>query len=677
MANTQNTNNNQRPTIKLLKTLKLLIDIDGLIPKFEHYKYNYEYLKPLAMTNICEISKLEIPLFPKSESPSIEWLILLVLEIVKLYLWNTQNTLKDKINLNDESPQQTLEKITKFSEKFISNIKNNTIDKIKIAGEVVNFLKEIDQELSRYKEFEPIFESTAHQSPVQAKEIIKDLLGYYAKYLEIIKKTNQNSQNNDQLNQNLNTGLQEYDNLFNSVIKKPLISNYFQEDKYFAYMQVAGPNPLMLQQVKTQDQLLSITSEQYQQITAITMAASDSLEMALQEGRLYLADYSLLQDLRHGSYPQAQKYIYAPLALFAVPPASHSSRNLAPIAISCQEVLFTPLEQGTWMSAKSIVQMSDSNYHELISHLAHTHLFIEPFIVATHHLPVNHPVRQILLPHFQGTVLINYGAHRFLIAPGGGVDALLASTIQTEQKLAINTAQQKLLNFNNCALPDDLKNRGVDDINKLPIYPYRDDGLLIWNAIYNWIQAYFSCYYSSDSQVLNDINLQNWVTELTSEDGGRVYNFGESNKKIRTLDYLVKAITTIIFTASAQHAAVNFPQGDLMLYIPAIPLARYTSAPTTSHQEDNFINGLPPLDQAKGQIRLLSLLGSIYYTNLGNYNLADFPTTPGVQSALEDFQKDLQEIAKTIAERNENIEIRKALHYEYLLPLKIPQSINI
>ena len=174
---------------------------------------------------------------------------------------------------------------------------------------------------------------------------------------------------------------------------------------------------------------------------------SDTLNNALAEGRIYLADYTLLDTLVNGISLEEQKYISAPLALFAVPPSSYTVRSLFPVAISYQQtsisnnwLLFTPLvtdtDADTWMTAKNIVQMADSNYHELVSHLGRTHLVVEPFVVATNQLPDNHNLRNLLKPHLEGTVLINYGAHTTLIAPGGGVDELLASSIGSDQTLA-------------------------------------------------------------------------------------------------------------------------------------------------------------------------------------------------------------------------------------------------
>ena len=482
------------------------------------------------------------------------------------------------------------------------------------------------------------------------------------------------------------SSLENYNKQF-QVIAKPDISYHFQEDKYFAYMQVAGANPVMLQQLAQLDLRLPITEDKYSDV-ANFYGVSDTLNNALAEGRIYLADYTLLDTLVNGTFPQQQKYISAPLALFAVPPSSYGVRSLFPVAISYQEtsisnnwILFTPLvtdtDADTWMTAKNIVQMADSNYHELVSHLGRTHLVVEPFVVATNQLPDNHNLRNLLKPHLEGTILINYGAHTTLIAPGGGVDELLASSIGSDQTLGAHGAQSYLFNFNDIAFPDTLTSRGVDDASKLPTYPYRDDGLLIWGAIESWVQEYFSLYYSSDSSVLNDPDLQTWASTLISHEGGRLKNFGDDGQgQIKTLDYLVKAVSTIIFTASAQHAAVNFPQKELMMYTPAFPLARYLPVPIDPQQPENFINGLPPLEQALNQINLLYLLGSIYYTNLGNYSASAF-TDPNVTPALDKFQTKLKDIQEQINQRNSNSKGDRIIPYEFLLPTNIPQSINI
>lgn len=470
-----------------------------------------------------------------------------------------------------------------------------------------------------------------------------------------------------------NPTLEDYEQLTEPLKIKPETLSNFQQDKVFAYMQVAGPNPVMLNQIAKLDSRLLITNEQYQNIVS-----QDSLDAALGEGRLYLADYSKLGALINGSYGGLQKYIYAPVALFAVPPDNYSDRNLLPIAICCQQTsgeqnpIFTPLDGDNWITAKTILQMADSNYHELISHLAQTHLFVEPFVLATNRCftDKNHAVRLLLKPHLEGTILINYGAHKYLLAPGGSIDSLLGATIGSDCQLAIKEAQTQLANFNQVAFPRTLEKRGVNNSQQLPIYPYRDDGQRIWDAIFQWVKDYLGLFYASDTSVESDAQLQNWAGELFSK--GYCHIGEEGDGRIKTLDYLVEAISTIIFTASAQHAAVNFPQSGLMTYVPAFPLGCYSPGLTNPKQQQNFMSLLPPLKRAELQVQVLYLLGSVYYTQLGDYSGSSFQN-PQVKIALDKFNVNLAEIEQIILKADS----QRLVSYRYLLPSKIPQSINI
>ena len=390
----------------------------------------------------------------------------------------------------------------------------------------------------------------------------------------------------------------------------------------------------------------------------------------------------MLKDMAQGSFPNnVKKYPAAPVALFAVPPVNSSSRSLIPVAIQCQQPsasenppVFTPLDGSNWMVAKTIVNMADSNYHELVSHLGRTHLFVEPFVLATKRkLPENHKLRILLEPHFEGTILINYGAHTKLIATGGEVDKLLASTIENDRVIAVEGAKSYLHNFNDVMFPKTLTSQGVGDSAQLPDYPYRDDGRLIWDAIHTWVSAYLRINYTSDQQVLKDQDLQNWAKELVSDQGGRLKKFGEdASGAIKTVDYLIDAVTSVIFTGSAQHAAVNFPQSELMSYAPAFPLALYSPAPTSSEEQGNFMSMLPSVDRAQSQIEVVGLLGSVYYTQLGQYNKGHFKDAK-VKSYLDQFQNQLRDIEIEISKKN----FSRLMPYKFLLPSQIPQSINI
>ncbi len=452
------------------------------------------------------------------------------------------------------------------------------------------------------------------------------------------------------------TSLADYDAIF-ATIALPAIRDTYRLDRTFARMRLAGPNPVMLERVREPDRKMPVTEAHYQ----VAMADSeDSLSRAGAEGRLFQLDFALLDGLLEGTFPGVRKYMPAPIALFAVPRAG-DDRALRPVAIqteqrnSAQSPVLTPDAGEAWLVAKNAVQVADGCYHEAVSHLARTHFLVEPFVIATkRQLSERHPLHVLLSPHFEGTLYINDSAQSALIAPEGGVNRLAAV-------IGVHSYP-----FDDAALESQLVARGVDDPDTLPDYPFRDDGRLLWAAIEAWVSRYLALYYADDDHVQGDYELQAWAAELLSFEGGRVRGFGEEGG-IRTRDYLIKVVTTLIFTGSAQHAAVNFPQGSVMSYTPAQPLAAYApSTPTTP-----LLDVLPPLDQALSQTELGRSLGLAYYTQLGRYAKDTFED-PRVADPLAAFQADLDRIEAEIHERNKHRD-----PYTDLLPSKIPQSINI
>jgi arachidonate 15-lipoxygenase len=453
------------------------------------------------------------------------------------------------------------------------------------------------------------------------------------------------------------------------TIGLPAVSRDYHDDKVFALMRLAGPNPVLLRRIARLDDRFPVSAELF---TAVM--AGDSLDAAGGEGRLYLADYQMLENVENGTFPDAQKYLYAPLALFVV---DKTSKELRPVAIQCKQLpgannpIFTPADGYSWLLAKTIVEVADGNYHETITHLGRTHLLTEPFVLATYRqLALNHPLTLLLRPHFEGTLAINDMAQRHLINPGGAVDQLLGGTIQSSRTLAVGGLEN--YSFNDSMLPVTFQARGVEDPSILPNYPYRDDALLYWQAIRRWVAAYLALYYFSDADVQQDRELTAWLSELLAEDGGRVRGLGHDGA-IGTRDYLTDVVTLIVFTSSVQHAAVNFPQYDLMSYVPNMPLACFRPAPTAKSGAtlQDYLDMLPPLPHAGLQLSIGYLLGSVHYTMLGHYPFGYFQD-PRVSEPLTAFQKDLADIDATIQQRNQ-----QRRPYLFLVPSGIPQSINI
>lgn len=470
--------------------------------------------------------------------------------------------------------------------------------------------------------------------------------------------------------------LETYRALFQDV-PLPGIAWCFQDDTEFARLRVAGPNPMLIARVDALPAKFLITPDRY-----AAVVNGDSLEQALSQGRLYMLDYQELSVLVPGTWDGQAKYVYCPIALFAVPPGGAS---LVPVAIQCgqdpaEHPIFTPSpradEQWGWEIAKLTVQVADGNYHELFAHLARTHLVIEAVAVAARrHLAEVHPLWALLVPHFEGTLFINYEAATSLITPGGPIDRIFGGTIASSQQIAADA--RFAFDFTAGMLPADLKARGVDDAGKLPDFPYRDDALLVWQAIHEWVKGYVSLYYADDAAVVGDSELAAWAECVAGE--GRVKGFGP----IANRSQLIDACTMIVFTASAQHAAVNFPQAAIMEFAPAVTGAGWQDAPIERHGHDrqDWLSYMPPSQLALKQLEVLYLLGSLHYRPLGTYLSRDFPypswfadpAVTGPEGPLARFQAALLKVEERIAARN----AQRRSAYPFLLPSQIPTSINI
>lgn len=499
------------------------------------------------------------------------------------------------------------------------------------------------------------------------------LLKRYKDRLEQLMKV----EDADNLGSKTPRSIEAYRALF-ATLPVPGISYMFQDDSEFARLRVQGPNCMLITAVgDTLPANFPLSPAKYSAVVN-----GDTLAAALADGRLFLLDYKPLEVLDPGTYGTMAKYVWQPMALFAVPPGGSS---LIPVAIQCGQdpidyAIFTPSPVADkiwgWEMAKFVVQVADGNFHELFAHLARTHLVIEAFAVATHrHLAEVHPIWALLVPHFEGTLFINEQAATSLIAAGGPIDHIFAGTITSSQLAAVDA--RLAFDFHGKMLPADLAARGVGVDSTLEDYPYRDDALLVWNVIHEWARQYVDLYYAHDADVVADTELAAWATCLAGE--AKIKGFGP----VTTRAQLTEICTMVIFTASAQHAAVNFPQKDIMAFAPAVTGAGWQAAPNgqRGHDKTGWLAMMPPMALALEQLNVLELLGSVHYRPLGDYRSNAFPyplwfQDPRVtetEGPLAWFQAALADVEAEIAARN----AERMQPYPYLQPSLIPTSINI
>jgi arachidonate 15-lipoxygenase len=485
-----------------------------------------------------------------------------------------------------------------------------------------------------------------------------------------------------------------------------------EQDWFFGHLQIAGFNTTQLRGVSNSSEpagkacalsdLLHKMPVTDAVLQSVTGQAQLTLAEAADQGRLCVVDYAQLADAKTEALHGEQRYITAPIGLFywnPTPPAGFPPGGaLQPIAIQLGQKfdaeatpIYTPNDCANgndrnglkWRIAKYTMNVCSAIQHEAVAHLGDTHLIIEPMIVAMHRqLAVNHPLYKLLTPHFRFTININDDAIHSLIVPGGVVACNVGIAI--ESSLQLVTRAHQAWRWDEHFPNRDFELRGVD---RLPEFPFRDDTLLLWRAIRDYVTAYLGVYYRSDEDVRADVELQGWIWELTAPQYcgfkglGGLTATGDSERpwRIERLDYLIDMIALILYTAGPRHASVNYAQYPLMSYVPSVGGSLYRPSPTRSMKLETINDCLPwypPLDIALYGATFEYLLSAVQYDTFGRYehNPRDpYFTDPRVQPLVADLQDALALIEIEIRKRNTD----RPMPYPFQLPSQIPNSISI
>ncbi|XP_060142281.1 polyunsaturated fatty acid 5-lipoxygenase isoform X3 [Globicephala melas] len=420
------------------------------------------------------------------------------------------------------------------------------------------------------------------------------------------------------------------------------VMNHWQEDLMFGYQFLNGCNPVLIQRCVKLPENLPVTTE----MVECSLERQLTLEQEVELGNIFIVDFKLLDGIDvNKTDPCTLQFLAAPICLLY----KNLANKIVPIAIQLNQVpgdenpIFLPSDaKSDWLLAKIWVRSCDFHIHQTITHLLRTHLVSEVFGIALYRqLPAVHPIFKLLVAHVRFTVAINTKAREQLICKYGLFD----------------------------------KARGMDNTEDIPYYFYRDDGLLVWEAIRAFTAEVVDIYYESDQVVEGDQELQDFVKD--------VYMYGMRGKKasgfpesIKTKEKLSEYLTVVIFTASAQHAAVNFGQYDWYSWIP--------NAPPTMRAPPPKVKGVVTIEQIVDMLpdrgRSCWHLGAVWALSqfqdnelfLGMYPEEHFIETP-VKEAMARFRKKLDTIVSVIAERNN----KKKLPYYYLSPDRIPNSVAI
>ncbi|MGE0327403.1 MAG: lipoxygenase family protein, partial [Polyangiaceae bacterium] len=309
--------------------------------------------------------------------------------------------------------------------------------------------------------------------------------------------------------------------------------------------------------------------------------------------------------------------------------------------------------------------LAESNQGGLIVHFGLCHLALESVVLsARRQLAEQHPVRVLLEPHFQYTLISNEITKTTLVNPGGIIDRLQSPPLDDSLEVCLKGLSE--FRLSESAPPKDFARRGVDDLQGLPEYPFRDDSLQVWPVMRDWVDSYLRLYYKQDTDVLGDAEMAGFVREMGAQDGGRLQGL----KALTGVDDLVDLVAQIIFRASSYHASINYPLYDFC-FAASGPTSVYGPGPygNDSDTQDALRQMLPPEDLAYESVAIYWPL-TAKLNRLGQY--APF-ADPAVAPLLQTLQSRLNDVDAHIRQADAS----RPLSYLYYAPSEATQSIHV
>ncbi|KAK2990146.1 hypothetical protein RJ640_008410 [Escallonia rubra] len=471
-------------------------------------------------------------------------------------------------------------------------------------------------------------------------------------------------------------------------------------DDEFARQAIAGVNPVTIEKLQVFPPVSKLDPEIHgpqesalRDEDIVGHLNGMTVRQALEANKLFIVDHHdiYLPFLDRINALDGRK-AYATRTIFFLTPLG----TLKPIAIE----LSLPSAGPSSRSKRVVTPPVDAtgNWMWLLAkaHVLRTHACLEPFILAAHRqLSAMHPIYKLLDPHMRYTLVINALARQSLI----NADGVIASCF-TPGRYCMemsSAAYKSFWRFDLESLPADLIRRGmaVPDPTqphglKLLIedYPYASDGLMIWAAIEDWVRTYVNHYYPDSTVVCNDKELQAWYSESINV-GHADLRHADWWPELATPNDLTSILTTLIWLASAQHAALNFGQYPYGGYVPNRPPLMRRLIPDENDPEyaifmsdpqKYFLSALPSLLQSSKYMAVVDTLSTHSPDEEYIGERQQSSTWSGDAEMIEAFYRfsaEIGRIEREIEEKNVDARLRNrcgagVIPYELLAPSSEP-----
>eukprot|EP00092_Neocalanus_flemingeri_P065524 GFUD01079698.1.p1 GENE.GFUD01079698.1~~GFUD01079698.1.p1 ORF type:complete len:1168 (+),score=312.67 GFUD01079698.1:40-3543(+) len=452
----------------------------------------------------------------------------------------------------------------------------------------------------------------------------------------------------------------------------------WDSDEEFGRQTMNGMHPVNLHRIKELPEKFPVTEAHMEGILQRGLTLQEEIE----KGNMYMIDLKILDGISTGTYEDQKLFLAVPMVLFYLPP----NEKLIPVAIQLGQLpgtdfpIWTPNDtREDWLLAKFWFRNADAQVSQLVTHLAQSHFILEPFAVGMFRsLSLAHPIHKLMKENLKSLIAIDTKAREVLITPGGVGDVSLTvghgsnGIIETLTK-AYQNYSYKGMNYKN-----DLVQR---DVMELPGYHHRDDSIKLWDATLSYMQDMVNHFYDSDSDVIEDWEVQAWVKDVFNNGFGKMKNLQQASigvpSSLATKDELVEYLQTIFYT-TVRHAFVDFYFFEYTRFAPNSPTVLRGKLPREEDRGlatmETLLASLPTKKQAyvaAATSKVLTTLASdeVYLRETPNWMfLKEEP-----RKVFEKFVAKLDKIEEEIKSRNKAL----AIPYTVLQPSRITAGVSI
>eukprot|EP00873_Tetraselmis_striata_P002170 jgi/Tetstr1/422434/TSEL_013272.t1 len=470
---------------------------------------------------------------------------------------------------------------------------------------------------------------------------------------------------------------------------------WIEDDHEFARQLLQGCNPSMLTVCTQLPEELDMAYIQKQLELMEIIRPGRQLEAEALVGRCLLLDLRelrpfLVSEAEPGGGPPAgegggsrpRKFAgCAPLCLLYLAENETTQEPvIVPAAIKLQPhdddaPTFTPnCYEYDWLIAKTFVANADAQLHVMKSLYLEAYAVMEPFAVALQRrLSALHPVFRLLRPHLRHCIAANVTARRWLTGPAGLLQHCFSCGPRAE---GLVQHMYSKWSVESMGMPQNLLARGFDGSDALVQYPFRDDGMLVWGAIVDFVIEYLGLFYTSDYEVASDEELQGWWKEsIVIGHNSLIIEEDSDTIALRDFDQLCMICSIQVWNNTAWHSAIShscyefyaFPANrPTILHLP--PIHRLDAGTAEKYELMLPSKGETVLIQG-----FMTLLAEIkdHSMTLGAHDGEWFTDAKTIE-VFERFRANLIHIEAIIQVRNE----RREVPYPYMQPGSITMAVG-